>query len=323
MTEDAATTAHLEGTLDAGGSAASSAAEGDVRARDDRPADGSSRDADDEAIRPDPQAAGSRLGVLLTAVCLSLASLFGTISTSGIWEPYELNVADLARRIAGTLLGAKQLVIEGATNTVPTAGELGRGELPFTSIALGLRLLGLSEWAGRLPMALWGAAGVIATYLLLSRLVDRPTGAFAAIVLSTTPLYFLQSRTILGDIVTMAALAVAFAGLAVALLDDRLRARARCASALLGVLGMVAGFGARGVLFGVAVPTLSIGAAWLLSRESRSADRLGAIFGSLFLVLAAIATFFGVRALLRAEDHEFVRLLGCTVDRRRGTQTHD
>ena len=121
------------------------------------------------------------------------------------------------------LLHGQNLVIDGATNTVPTAGELGRGELPFTSVAFGLRLFGLSEWAGRLPMALWGLVGVVATYLFVARLVDRIAAAFSVVVLATMPLYFLGARTILGDIVTMAGLAVATAGLALAVFDDRPR----------------------------------------------------------------------------------------------------
>ena len=159
--------------------------------------------------------------------------MFGPISASGIWEPPELRVAEFARRIAVALLGAKSLVIEGANNAVPTAGEIGRGELPFTSIALGFRLFGLSEWAGRLPMALWGLLGVVATYLLLSRLVDRVAALFAAIVLATSPIYFLQSRTMLGDIVTLAATAIAVAGFSLAIFDRRSRtARARRVVAL-------------------------------------------------------------------------------------------
>jgi 4-amino-4-deoxy-L-arabinose transferase-like glycosyltransferase len=254
---------------------------------------------------------------------LALGSLFGAISASGLWEPYELNVADLARRIAVTLLGGKSLVIAGAANGVPTAGELGRGELPFTSVAIGLRLLGLSEWAGRLPMALWGLLGVVATYVLVARLVDRVAAAFAVIALSTMPLYFIGARTILGDIVTMAGLAVAVAGLAIAVFDDRPSVAARSGWAVFGAFGMAVGFGARGILLGVAVPALSVGLAWLFRKSSRSVDRIGAIFAVLVLVLGAAAVALGLRALFNAQEHQFVRVLGATVDRHRAYQTHD
>ncbi len=277
----------------------------------------------DEAVSPDPNASGARRGLLFAAAALTLGSLFGPISASGIWEPYELNVADLSRRIAVTLLGGKNLVIEGATNYVPTAGELGRGELPFTSIAVGLRLLGLSEWAGRLPMALWGLLGVVATYAFVARLVDRVTAAFTVIVLATMPLYFLEARTILGDIVTLSGLAIAVAGLSLAVFDGRASTVARAGWALFGVFGLAAGFGARGVLLGVAVPTVSIGIAWLLRRSSGSVDRLGAAFAMAALGIGMVALALGIRAVVTVPDHQFTRLLGNTIDRHRMSQTHD
>ncbi len=278
---------------------------------------------DDEDLVPDPQIGSRRWLLTVAAVVLVLGSLVGPISASGIWEPPELKGAELARRIAVALLGAKNLIIDGSINTVPTAGQIGRGELPFTSIALGLKVFGLSEWAGRLPMALWGLLGVAATYLLLSRLVDRVAAAFAAIVLATTPLYFLQARTILGDIVTMSGLAIAVAGLAIASFDTRPRPRARVAYWIFGLAGCAAGFGARGVILGIALPCFSIGLAWLLRRGAPGVDRLSAIFAILDLVLGAAALVLGLRALLHAEDHQFLRILGCTIDNRRTIPTHD
>src|SRR5687768_12925160 len=69
------------------------------------------------------------LGVL--AAALTIGSLFGPIASSGIWDPHELGVADLARRIALNLLGAEHLALQGGVNTVPTLGDLSRGQLPF------------------------------------------------------------------------------------------------------------------------------------------------------------------------------------------------
>ncbi|HEX7671481.1 MAG TPA: glycosyltransferase family 39 protein [Polyangiaceae bacterium] len=276
-----------------------------------------------ESVFPDPNDRGRRLGISALAAGLTLASLFGPLSASGIWEPPELKVADLARRIAVNLLGAQALSVPGGVNTVPTAGELGRGELPFTAIAAGLKLFGLSEWAGRLPMALFGLLGVVATVVLLARLVDRVTASFAAIVLATTPLYFLQSRTILGDIVTLSGLAVAVCGLAIAVFDTRPRTFVRVLYFLFGAGGMAAGFGARGVLVGVATPALAIGLAWLLRRGSSALDGLSAVFGALSLALALATLFLGVRALVGAEEHQFIRLLGATVEARRQGTTHD
>ena len=53
----------------------------------------------------------------------------------------------------------------------------------------------------------------------LARLVDRRAGLYGVVALCTMPLYFMQARTMLGDIVTMSALALAFCGLVGAMLD--------------------------------------------------------------------------------------------------------
>jgi 4-amino-4-deoxy-L-arabinose transferase-like glycosyltransferase len=145
------------------------------------------------------------------AISLALPVLFffvlPPLTRAGLWDPHELNVADLARRIALNLHGAADLALEGADNSLPHLNDLGRPQLPFTSIALGFKTFGLHEWAGRMPLALWGVIGVLATYGWVSRLVDRRAGVFSAVALTTMPLFFVQSRTMLGDIVMMSAFA--------------------------------------------------------------------------------------------------------------------
>jgi 4-amino-4-deoxy-L-arabinose transferase-like glycosyltransferase len=270
--------------------------------------------------------------LLSIAAVVSLASLLGPISKSGIWDPPELRTAELARRIALNLLGGKHLVIGGGLNSVPTLGELARGQLPFTSVAVGFRLFGLHDWAGRLPLALWGLVGLIATYALVARLVDRAAGAFAVIALATTPLYFLHARTMLGDIVTMSSIAIAVAGLGVATFDRRApgespRGVRRGLWFVVGLAGMAAGFGARGVLIGVAIPALGVGLAWLIGWTSagRRHELLGDACGGLSLVIGAVALGLGIKALLHAQSHtsEFSMLLGAAVDKYHQRPTFD
>src|SRR5688500_13283393 len=138
--------------------------------------------------------------------------------------------------------------LQGEINTLPSRGELDRGELPFTSMALELRVFGLEAWAGRLPLFVWALAGLGATYLLVARLSDRTAAALSVLVLGTMPLFFLNARTMLGDSVAFAASAIAVAGLALALYD-RGSARLRGAFGALGLLGLVSGALACGVIF--------------------------------------------------------------------------
>jgi 4-amino-4-deoxy-L-arabinose transferase-like glycosyltransferase len=283
----------------------------------------------------EPTVEGKRRPWLLAlAAAVVLVSLLGPISASGIWDPHELKVADLARRIAFNLLGGSALALEDSVNTVPTLGELARGQLPFTSVALGFRLFGLAEWAGRLPLALWGIAGVLALYALVARLADRAAGAFAALALATMPLYFLHSRTILGDIVTMSAIAIATAGLAIACFDrpspDESPSKRRTRRALwllLGLAGLAAGFGARGVLMGVTAPALGVGLAWLAlaAAGGRARDRFGDACGALALLIGLVTVAIGLRALRAADANptQFSMLIGAAIEKPRQLPTVD
>ena len=263
------------------------------------------------------------------AVVVAALSLFMPLSASGIWDPPEREVAELGRRIALNLLGGHALAVDGASNEVPTRSELGRGELPFTSVAAGFRVFGLHEWAGRLPLAIWGAVGLAATYLLVRRLSDRRSAWFAVLVLATMPLYFLHARTMLGDIVTMAALALALAGLGLAVFERGGGGShgARCLALGLGFLGMLCAVLSRGVLIGVAVPAFSVGASWLVLRSARvtSVERFGDALGALVLAVGVVAGVLACRALLRAPESAgpFSLMLGSAVNRPHVLPTFD
>ena len=227
-----------------------------------------------------------------------------------MWDPYELNVADLSRRIAIHLLGASSLALDGTDNGLPHLNDLGRPQLPFSSVALGFKVFGLHEWAGRLPLALWGVLGVLATYAFVARLFDRRTGVYASIVLCTMPMYFVQARSMLGDICTMAGLAFAFGGFAVVAFDrdehGPTSLRARLPWLAMGVLGLLVGFESRGALLGVGVPLLGVGLAWAASRVavSTGADRIGDAAGSLSLLAGRVATIGAGRVIAGADSKD-------------------
>jgi 4-amino-4-deoxy-L-arabinose transferase-like glycosyltransferase len=261
-------------------------------------------------------------------VLAALLSLCGPLASSGIWDPPEREVAELARRIALNLLGGHDLSLEGADNEVPIRSELGRGELPFTSIALGFRVFGLREWAGRLPLVFWGLIGLGATYWLVRRLADRRSAWFSVLVLATMPLYFLHARTMLGDIVTMAGLALALCGLGLAVFDRAGPLTAGRFVALgAGILGLVCALFSRGALIGVAAPAVSVGATWLVLRAARisSGERFGDGIGALALAVGLGTGAWACRALLQAPESGggFSLWLGSVVSRPHVLPTFD
>jgi len=229
------------------------------------------------------------------------------LTKSGLWDPYELNVADLARRVALNLHGATTLALEGADNSLPHLNDLGRPQLPFTSIALGFKIFGLHEWAGRAPLAVWGTIGVLATFAFVSRLVDKRAGVFSAVALTTMPLYFVQARTMLGDIVMMASLAMSFGGLAVAIFgrkeEDPRDSTVRWAWLAIAAVGLLAGYYTRGSLIGVGVPAFAVGAAYLIAVANQQRfDRIAHIAGVIGTLVGAA---FAIRGMLALSADQF------------------
>lgn len=233
------------------------------------------------------------------ALLAAVAGIFYGITAGALWEPYEVRVAELGRRIALNLLGGGGLGLPETDNSLPIRADLGRGELPFTSIGLGLRLFGLSAWAGRLPLVAWSLVGLGALYLALSRLVDRRLALWALLALATTPLYFLQARTLLGDGVTLGAFTLCWSGLSVACLAEGLPKLERTGFALAGAMGAYAGFWCRGPIVSVAAPLLSVGVAGLLARPREALSRWLTLGASVVGVLALV---LGVRGLALAES---------------------
>jgi hypothetical protein len=237
---------------------------------------------------------------LVGLLCLvAVLGLIRGVTAGALWEPHELSVAELSRRIALNLLGGADLAVPGADNTLPIRADLGRGELPFTSAALGFRLFGLSEWAGRLPLLAWALCGLGALYAALWQLWDRRVALYGVVILATTPLYFLQARTLLGDAVTLASFAIAWSGLATAALAPALALRGRLGFAALGALGLYAGFWCRGPILSVAIPALAVG---LAARFEPAPSKFARALGVASLALGLLAGVGGIAGLWFAEQ---------------------
>ncbi len=250
------------------------------------------------------------------AIGIPVLVLFTKLGASGIWDPYELTTADMARRIAIHMWGAKSLVLASADSSMPTLEMLGKGELPFTSIALGFATFGLREWAGRLPLALWALVGVLALYWFVKRMFDERAATYATVVLCTMPLYFVHARTMLGDIVTMASVAIAVAGLALAAFDRPASFRSRAVAGLLGLVGLMAAFLSRGAIVGVAAPLLTIGFTWVVltvSARKPPSNTMGAVVGGASLLVGLALCGYALAELFGDRTGASVRLLGAAI----------
>lgn len=93
----------------------------------------------------------------------------------------------------------------------------GVGNAAPGAIALGAR----AEWAMRLPFCLMGVLGIWAVYLCVSRFASRRAGVIGAVVLATSPLYFLVARQAMTDMPFVGPMTMALALGFLALFDDR------------------------------------------------------------------------------------------------------
>lgn len=277
------------------------------------------------SLSVDRRAPSLGVGMPAAAALVGAASLLLPIGWVGLWAPYELDMADLSRRIAVGLHGAAHLALEGARNDVPILSDLGKGQAPFSAVALGFQAFGLSDWAGRLPLALAAALGLAATYVAVRRLVDALAAAYATLVLATMPLYFLQARTMLGDGLLLASAALSASALALLTFDASLTKRARAALVAAALLGLAGGFATRGVLLGVACPALGVGLGWGLWRLAgqRCPSRAGELSGAASALVGAAALGVGIWALASASPTLYLELLGARLEPPAKLPTHD
>jgi hypothetical protein len=129
------------------------------------------------------------------------------------------------------------------------------------------------------------------------------------------PLYFLQARTMLGDIVSMAAISMSFAGLGIAVFDGPGVSLSRRLAWGLAALGLVLGFLSRGALIGVAIPALGVGLAWaaMWASSQRKAELPGDVAGAACLAVGLAAAGTGASALFRTNAGEYSMWLGATI----------
>jgi len=228
----------------------------------------------------------SYVGFGLLIACV-IALLTANLSGFGIWDPWELNAADAARRM-----------VDHQAATTP-------GATPFAAVvALGFRILDVREWTGRLPIALCGALTSALAFLLVRRFAGNAVALLAAFITATTPLFLLGSRLMLGEAPGFALQGLIATGGAIALFESdeatSLRRRTLWFSAMF--VAVLLASATRGALLG-AVPPLGAVAAVALLQHGRGTWDAGARRGLAVATtaLATVTAFMSARAVIA--DH--------------------
>jgi len=176
-----------------------------------------------------PPPAGALCRWLPVALLLLAAALFLPGLGTGLWEPSEVAAAEAARS--------------------------GRGAHPPLAYALqsaGLRLLGMREWAARLPVAISAIACMALMMWIGAKAFSRRAGMIAALVLVTSPAFLFSARQASSDMLAGSAGLAAWGGV---LLIGRVPLAGVAGISAAGVLlGTLSG----GVLVGAALPLCAI-----------------------------------------------------------------
>ena len=213
----------------------------------------------------------------IAVLLFAAVGLLGLLEIVGpcVWDPVELDLAELARE-----------------HRAPPQ------ELAFAGRAVGasFRVLGVSAWAGRLPMLVMSLVGAAAAFAFARRFGAKRASYFVLLVLATAPAYALPSRVIGGQIVPIAAALVAFASLATATFASDLRRGRRAGLFGIALVAALSCASARGLAVGVGIPAAAVSLGALLhARDVRDAGSRGVRRrGAILLVLAATILLLSV-----------------------------
>lgn len=207
----------------------------------------------------------------LVATLLLGAAFLWRLAAFGIWDPWELDLADRSRR----------WLQDGEPLTQP----------PLASwlVAAGFELFGTREWSGRLPIALTGIATMVATYWLGRRAQNARVGWLAMLVIATTPLLSAGARQM--SPIAPSLLAQALVALSGARLLAATTTRAVAWAGLLCAASALLSALSSGALLGPLPPLGALTALLLLQRDTALASQasrvaagvLGVLFSSVAL----------------------------------------
>ncbi len=125
-------------------------------------------------------------------LALTFFTFFFLLGSRSLNEPDEGRYAEIAREM-----------IQTGDWLVPHLWYLPHLDKPpmtYWLVAISMKLFGQNEWAVRLPVALAGISGVIATFLLGCSLGGRRVGIWSALILQSSLLYFVMARFLTTDI---------------------------------------------------------------------------------------------------------------------------
>ena len=223
---------------------------------------------------------------LVLAVVL-LLTVWG-IWSFGIWDPWELDVADAARALSE-----------------PGRSPSAQVRLSTRLVATAFDFFGVHDWSGRLPGVLAALLSCSLTFLLLRKPYGRRAAVVGVAVLASTPLFLLNARLLMGN--SLEVFAQTWVGVAtVAAASSSPGSPRTPARYLVLAIGLALSSYASGVLLGPLPPLLAAATLLLLSDDTAKGNRLA----RWLLPTTAVILVLGVLRAVSLDDSGFSVWLG-------------
>lgn len=241
-----------------------------------------------------------RRHLILLAV-LAASVFFPYLGAVGFWDPWEPHYGEVARSMI-----VRQDFIHPYWES---AYFFSKPVLPMWLMSLGMLIAGAddpargisvsTEWWVRSIYALVAISGVLFAYLGVARTLSRRAGIWTAVVLITSPLYFLLARQAMVDMPFEVLNVMAIACLMIAVYEKE-----RVQDGWLYAFYALAGVAtlAKGLL-GIALPGAAMLGYLVLSGDWRLLARLRLITGPL-VTLVIMAPWYGTMIAFDGKDDE-------------------
>jgi 4-amino-4-deoxy-L-arabinose transferase-like glycosyltransferase len=169
---------------------------------------------------PGPRDALWRWGAIFAVFALYVVGA----GSFGLWDPWETHYGEVSRHMVETFdwvnpwWGYAQKI-----GSEPLAGEwfYSKPIYIFWAECTFIKLIGLSDWAFRLPIALLGASIAATAYLVVERIATRAHALMVLIVVALSPFVYMVSRQAQTDMPYVATMALALLLFALALFGKR------------------------------------------------------------------------------------------------------
>ncbi|HAN30205.1 MAG TPA: hypothetical protein DCQ06_01285 [Myxococcales bacterium] len=170
--------------------------------------------------QPNPRDRLWRWGTIVGFFALYLCNC----GSFGLWDPWEVHYGEVTRNMFETYdwvnpwWGYKIQI-----GTEPKGGNwfYSKPIWIFWSEAVFLKIIGLSDWAFRIPIALIGASAVAMTLLTVERIADLRRALVVACVMGLSPFVYMVSRQAQTDMPFVGTMTIAMCFAALALFSRR------------------------------------------------------------------------------------------------------